>query len=385
MNSYRIKIFVKILLVFVIAAALFYWFYFRPVPVGEYVVSRGDVVRTVMGTGTLEAKTKVAISPKFTGLLVSVEADQGDMVKAGQKLAEFDANDLKQQVLISEAQLATVQAAIQRLNMEIEVKQANFDYAEAEFKRTEVLYTENSVSKSERDKADEFLRVTMASLKKAEIEKVETELAIRRYEEEIKLYKSHLSDSVLCALFDGIIVRRNREPGAIVNPGVSILDLVALSPLWASVWVDETEIGKLTVGQEAGIVFRSRPKDTIKGVISRISVETDRETREYLVEIEIADLPKNWVLGQRLEAYIESDRKENVLFIPTRLIQWYQNQPCVTLHANGKAVRRKIEIGLMGTERCEVTAGLNENDRIILPENGQLPALGKRVISKGEQ
>ena len=330
MNSYRIKIFVKILLVFFVAATLFYWFYLRPVPVGEYVVSRGDVVRTVMGTGTLEAKTKVAISPKFTGLLVSVEADQGDMVKAGQKLAEFDANDLKQQVLISEAQLATVQAAIQRLNMEIEVKQANFDYAEAEFKRTEVLYTENSVSKSERDKADEFLRVTMASLKKAEIEKIETELAIRRYEEEIKLYKSRLSDSVLCALFDGIIVRRNREPGAIVNPGVSILDLVALSPLWASVWVDETEIGKLTVGQEAGVVFRSRPKDTIKGVISRISVETDRETREYLVEIEIADLPKNWVLGQRLEAYIESDRKKNVLFIPTRLVQWYQNQPCVT-------------------------------------------------------
>ena len=75
MNRRRIKKFVKILFVLLVAAGLVYWFQFRPITVEEYTVSRGPVVRTVVGTGTLEAKTKVAISPKFTGLLVSVEVD----------------------------------------------------------------------------------------------------------------------------------------------------------------------------------------------------------------------------------------------------------------------------------------------------------------------
>ena len=85
--KHSVKTPVRLAAVILIAAAGLYWFKFSPVHAKTQAVSRDDLVKTVFGTGTLEAKTRVAISPQNTGLLVKLYADQGDTVKAGQLLA----------------------------------------------------------------------------------------------------------------------------------------------------------------------------------------------------------------------------------------------------------------------------------------------------------
>ena len=112
---HHLKNAVKILLVAVVAGVGYYYFRLSPVPVQTVAPKVQDLMDTVFGTGTLEAKTVVSISPRSTGQLAELFADQGDNVRAGQTLCTMVAEDLKQQLKVSENELEVTKATIKRL------------------------------------------------------------------------------------------------------------------------------------------------------------------------------------------------------------------------------------------------------------------------------
>ena len=114
-----VKTLVGLAVVISIAAAGLYRFRFAPVSAKTRTVGREDLVKTVFGTGTLEPKTRVAISPQNTGLLVKLYADQGDTVKAGQLLAVMSSEDITQQLKVAEAEMAVTRAGLDRIDSEI--------------------------------------------------------------------------------------------------------------------------------------------------------------------------------------------------------------------------------------------------------------------------
>src|ERR1035437_7043733 len=100
--------------------------------------------------------------------------------------------------------------------------------------------------------------------------------------------------------YDGLITRRDRDSGGIVVPGASILQLVATNEIWVSAWVDETAITGLKTGQPARVVFRSEPAQSYAGEVARLGREADRETREFVVDVRVKELPENWIIGQQI-------------------------------------------------------------------------------------
>jgi len=114
------------------------------------------------------------------------------------------------------------------------------------------------------------------------------------------------------APYDGLIIRRDRDPGDMLVPGGALMEIISLDEIWVSAWVDETAISKVAAGQMARIVFRSECDKNYPGVVSRFGRETDRETdretREFLVDVRVNELPKNWTIGQRAEVYIQTEQ-----------------------------------------------------------------------------
>ncbi len=106
-----------------------YWWKFSPVEAQSMPITRVTLQQTVFGTGTLEAKTRVAISPYATGLVQTLHADQGDTVKSGELLVEMNAEDITQQLAVAEADLAIARASVQRNEAEISAARATLDYA----------------------------------------------------------------------------------------------------------------------------------------------------------------------------------------------------------------------------------------------------------------
>jgi HlyD family secretion protein len=89
-----------------------------------------------------------------------------------------------------------------------------------------------------------------------------------------------------------------------------VLSLISTEVLWVSAWVDETEMSRIAVGQPARVAFRSEDAKSFRGEVARLGRETDRETREFTVDIRVLELPTNWAVGQRAEVYIETARRD---------------------------------------------------------------------------
>ena len=271
--------------------------------------AKAEAPKGVFGTGTLEAKNRVAISPHSTGEIIALHADQGDEIHKGQLLVELFSEDIAQQMKIAEAELAVTEETVKRLSADVVAARATLDLAEANHRRSEALFKEESIPQSEYDTALEARDVAKAAWDRVTVSKHEAELTVVRQKAQIEYWKTKLAETKIRAPFDGLVVRRNRELGAVVNPGVSIMDIVERETIWASVWVDETRLAEIHPGQDAHVEMRSMPGRTFTGKVRRLARETDRETREHLVDIGLDELPENWSLGQRLEARIAVPEK----------------------------------------------------------------------------
>ena len=348
-----------------VAGGVYVW-KFSPVEAESRPVKNATLQVTVFGTGTLEAKTRVSISPYETGQIQRLYADQGDSIAAGTLLVEMNAEDILQQLSVAEADLAISRAALQRCDAEIEAAKATMEYTRVTYDRMEKLLQTNSVSQTDFDKSRQAYQVATANLNQTEKRRLEVEAEIVRHEAQIKYYKSKLAETRLKAPFDALVIRRNREQGSIVNPGVSIMDIVDTSQIWASVWVDETAIDSIRPGMKADIVFRALPQQKFAGTVCRTSHETDRETREYRVDIAPDALPENWVLGQRLEVFLHVGKVEDCLAVPSNLICREQNRTFILVEEEGRIVERDVKIGVQTREQTQILSGLSLSDRVIM-------------------
>ena len=103
-----------------------------------------------------------------------------------------------------------------------------------------------------------------AELSGRKLAKVEIERQVLKAEETLRYYQERLADTKIASPFDGLVVRRSREPGDIVVPGSEILQVISTDQMWVSAWVDETAMASLAVGQPARVVFRSEPEQTFE-------------------------------------------------------------------------------------------------------------------------
>jgi RND family efflux transporter MFP subunit len=378
----RILQIAKLVLVLAVAGGIVYWLKFSPVPVSEHRLELGQIVAEVMGTGTLEARVKSAISPKIAGRIEKLLADQGDQVKAGQLLFTLDDADLKRQAEIAEANIASSQAALERLKADQAQAAAVLEQARQNHGRIQKLVTQNAATAEDSDKATEAMGVAQAGVARAEAALLEGRKQLVAAEKNLAYRQALLADSRVSAPFDGLIVRRFRDPGDIVVPGSPALTLVSLDEIWVSAWVDETEMARLRVGQPARVVFRSEPQRSYQGRVARLGREADRETREFVVDVRVLTLPENWAVGQRAEVYVETDRKTVIPVLPTDYVVWRDAQAGVFVKVEERAEWRPVTLGLQARETAEVVEGLQPGDVVLMASGGKnLPLEGRRLAA----
>ena len=374
----------KWLLLLVVVVVAGYRLKFSPTPVTTHTVATGEVRGEVMGTGTLEARIKTTISPRIQERLAEVLVDQGDAVKSGQLLARLDDAETKQQVAIAEATLAAARATVDRVKSDEARARAVLQQAQLDHRRSTELLAGKIASQADFDKAAEVLHVAEADLKRAQAAIVEAESQGFTAEKTLLYQKEHLAFTEMRSPYDGLVTRRDRDPGGIVVPGASILQLVATNEIWVSAWVDETAMTGLKAGQPARIVFRSEPGKSCAGEVARLGREADRETREFVVDVRVKELPENWTIGQRAEVFIETGRKSGIVAIPQPYLLWREGKPGVFVNDHGKARWRELTQGLRGLKDLEVTQGLTAGEQIVKPAAGQKQPLadGQRITAK---
>ncbi len=365
----------------VVAGLVFYKLKLAPDAVAAHTVARGMIVGEVMGTGTLEARVKTTMSARIQERLAQVLVDQGDRVKAGQLLARLDDAETQQQVAVAAAALDAAHRTSDRVGADLARSEAVLALARLDHQRTTGLLATKAASRADVDKTAEGLHVAEADLKRSNAAIAEAQSQVVMAEKTLLYRQEQLAFTEIRAPYDGLIIRRDRDPGDVLVPGASLMQLVSLDELWVSAWVDETAIPALATGQPARILFRSEPGRDYPGTVARLGREADRETREFLVDVHVSELPTNWAIGQRTDIFIEVGRQTDALLLPQAFLVWKAGQPGVFVDQEGRARWRGVTLGLHGAQDIAVTQGLSAGESVVRPAAGRNTALtdGQRI------
>ncbi|MCG3178277.1 MAG: Macrolide export protein MacA [Phycisphaerae bacterium] len=361
----------KIVALVLVAGVVVYFVRFKPVAVDAFEVKVATVEAEVLGTGALEARIKVTVSSKITGKIAALKVDQNDNVSENQLLATLDDGELHQQVEMAAATLEATKASLVRAQADIARAEAVLTQAMMDHERVKRLFDSKMAAADEMSRSRERLDIAVAEMGRGKAAKTEIEHQVSASQQTLKYHQERLADTRLASPFgNGLVLVRYREVGDVVVPGTAIMDLACLNEMWVSAWVDESASVSLAVGQTARVVFRSEPEKSYSGQVARLAKQTDRETREFLVDVQVKDLPKNWSVGQRAEVHIQTARKDGVLAIPQRMIVWKDGKPHVFVREAGRARLQKVDLGLRGRDNVEVVSGLRLGQVVVQALDG---------------
>lgn len=204
-------------------------------------VTRSDLTVIVTATGTLQPTNTVDISSELSGTIRKVMVDFNSKVKVDQVLAELDTDKLKASVASSEAKLLAARAKVRNT-------QATATEKKLAHERIRELFARKVSSANDLEASKAAYERALAAVESARADVAATTA-------DLKLNKINLAKACICSPINGIILKRNVEPGQTVATSLQapILFTIAedLAKMEVQVDVDEADVGKVKQGQKA--------------------------------------------------------------------------------------------------------------------------------------
>ena len=347
MSSRAVKSVAGLLAALVVAGAGYYWRFMREIPVRTVAPEQNVEIR-VFGIGTIEAQVVSKVGFQIAGKVVALEADQGDLVKAGSLLAKLD--DDAQRAKLKRSEAAQRQAAANLAKIEAQRGRAEISYQQKKSvnARRQTLAGRGSVSQEAAEDAQAAEEIALGD---ARIIEADTKVAAVLQEDaasQRQLDAVVLAQHELRAPFDARIITRSRELGSVANAGEAVFTLIAPDSVWVKTYVDEALAGGLAVGQRALVRLRSDMNNLFEAEVVRIDQENDRltEERRVYVRCRVCD-PRHQLryLGEQAEVEIVKATASG-LFVPLKFVEGYGGRSGTiwSLH-NGRLVRQAVRLG----------------------------------------
>jgi membrane fusion protein (multidrug efflux system) len=230
----------------------------------------------------------VSVSPKIMGRISQVYVQEGDSVKKGQLIAELDSVDLlaqKQQVLASkvqtEANKAQSEAKYQFDQTNIKVLQIALDRAKEDFERAKTQFNGGVITKEQYDHLKKTEETAQAQLEAARAQLLVSKSMIKSAETtvagavaQIAVISTQLNNTILYAPVDGVVAKRWLLQGDICQPSQSIYTINNNSRFWVMVYLEETKMENLKMGQKAIFELDTYPGVVFTGKIFTIGSTT---------------------------------------------------------------------------------------------------------------
>jgi len=249
-------------------------------------------------SGMVEA-TDAQLGFQATGRIEEITVREGDPVKAGAELARLDRTEVRARKEQAEAQVAAAQALLSELESGFrseEIAQARaardaaqerLTDAERDLERTRKLHDGGAVSQEMFDKAVTLTDVARSQFTQAtqqlrlvesgsRKERVEAQRAVlAQAEAGVRSVDAMLNNMTIHSAFDGIVTVRHRESGEIVPAGSPVLTIMNRDDRWVRIYIPETRVGTVQLGQAVRIFSDSHPDKSYQGEIVYIASEAE--------------------------------------------------------------------------------------------------------------
>lgn len=290
-------------------------------------VTRGNLQVSVESSGHIEMPHQAKLAFEIGGTVENVYVELGDKVKKGQKLAKLDSS--------------TLERAVERAKTNLEDAWQNLSKAGPDARSLEVA----------RNK-----------LKQAQIALADA--------------REKLGKATLVAPFDGEIADVMIKEGSQVAPGTASFLLVDPSKVEVTCQMKENDVSRVERGQEATVTVDALPQVKLSGRIADISIAGKSKSGviTYKTKLKIENPPSTLRSGMTCTAHIVTQRKKDVLLVPTSAVRFKEGKSVVkVIGPEGEIETRKVEIGMQTAEQTEIRSGLKEGDKVLIEsvERGQ--------------
>ena len=278
-------------------------------------------------SGTIEASQVIPLSFRTVGTVDKINVEVGDVVRKGQLLATLDDSDLQN---IYSTMLA------------------KYQQAEDAYNRLKLVYDEGSLP---------------------EIKWVEMKSNFEQAKSSLERAQNNLDKCKLMAPVDGIVGRRNIEPGqSSVSLATAPIELVKIETVFVKISVPENEINKISKGQKAGISVSALDGKTYEGNVTNISPVAEIMSRTYTVKITVNNSGQDLKPGMVCDVRLGLETGKAMLVVPNTAVSKDSegNTFVFVVTSDQKSVRKQIiTVGQFVDSGIEVTDGLAEGQVIV--------------------
>jgi HlyD family secretion protein len=354
-------------------------------------VEKGDLAKSVVATGKVTPITKVEVKSKASGIVKKLLVDSGDKVKKGQLLAQLDKEEI-------EAQVEQSRAAVQAAEASLSSSEADFERAKVDaegpdvpllkraYERAIGMAKEGVVSTSALEDAQKNyeLALNKQNVSKAQVTVLKAKIAqaqaqVAEDRANLQQLEEQLGYTDIESPIDGVILSRDVEMGDAVSSilvlgssATLVMTLGDTSQVYVKGKVDESDIGKVYLGQAARIKVESFKDQTFNGVVTKISpmgVEKDNVTT-FEVRVSINNPGGELKAEMTANAEIVLEEHPKVLQIPEGAIMYDKDKKASVdvPEPSAKDGMRKVavNIGISNGAKTEVLSGLKEGDQVVL-------------------
>src|SRR6516165_4681626 len=294
--------------------------------------------------GSLQAYVESPIYARTNGYLLRWYKDIGSRVSKGELLADIDTPEVDQE--LRQARATREQVA------------AQMDLAKINADRYVGLRKTDSVSQQEVDQQTSGYQQSKANLDAADAN-------VRRLEQ-LESFKH------VYAPFSGVLIKRNVDPGALINAGAGgmgseLFDMARVDPLRVFISVPQNYSPAIKVGMDAWVTLPELPGQRFKGTVARTAEAIDPTTRTLLTEVDVPNPDGRLLPGSYGEVHFKAAVDARKITIPVNAMLFRQEGPRVAVVGpDGKVTLRPITIGRDYGTTLEILGGVDPSDRIII-------------------
>lgn len=355
-------------------------------------VERSTMVRSVVATGKVEPISKVELKSKANGIIERLHVEVGDLVKAGDVLAELDKENLNARVREARANLQAAEAGLAGARAQLEKNKVEAEGPDVEFarraaQRADDLYKQKLMPQSELDQARSAYEQAMNRQRAAESQLVvsrakvtETQAQVAQARASLERAEEELRNTTIRAPIAGMVLTRDVEVGSpvssILNLGANatlVMTLGDIGQVFVRGKVDESDVGRVRMEQPARIsveTFKDRKFEGRVTLISPMGTEKDNVTT-FEVRVSIDNPGNELKANMTANAEIVLEEHPNSLIVPEAALTYdADRQAHVDVFDPAEKTSRRrvpVKVGVSNGTRAQILEGLKEGEKVILP------------------
>ena len=317
-------------------------------------VTYAELVQAIYATGFVEADAVANLSAEYSGTVSYVGALEGQHVTKGQKILEF--NSPTPQLAVQQARAAFAeQQALKKDNNLLSIRKKN-------------LFKEGAISRQEVDDAEK--------------NRIQAEELLQQKAFLLKMREDDLKKLTVWAPFSGTLALQNVKEGDYVTANTLVAKVIDTSSYLVSVEVDELDVPRIRIGQQAIVAFDAYPDKRLSATVSRIVPQTDRITKTSRIYLTFEKPVGNIQAGMTATANIIYNIKKHALLVRKSSVFEENHQNYVWKIEKGRLKKQPIRQGASDMTFIEVLQGLKQGDKIALvPDKNLHEGLDVRIIA----